>query len=384
MNYIVFCDKSEIKSYEKLFEGAADSKMLAAEPALDSNKISELIRQHNPHGIIIANTDYEISKIVEAVKSINEEHSDIRTIVIYPDIEAEQAEEIRKYTSGLITRAITSDDFIYIVDNKLGAYEIRVLNEKKAANATKGKKASAINLSPQRLVIAGVAIFVFILIVLIVSKSGDCAGEVAETQQETENDFTLPTEGTSESLLVTLPELEETEPTLQTSPTEATTAPTKPTEKATDKPTEKKNESQSQNSSSTPHTPTQAPISSQVTPDPEPVYPVYPQEPEPVPPVVTDPPYTPPASSEIVDDGRIYLDPTQITVKVGQTFEIYVTGLSAANGCSWDVQNAAVADFLSGDTIKVTVKAKGVGMTVITATSKSSGATAQCVVTVKK
>lgn len=382
MNYIVFCDKSEIKSYEKLFEGAADSKMLAAEPALDSNKISELIKQHNPHGIIIANTDYEISKIIEAVKSINEEHSDIRTIVIYPDIETEKAEEIRKYTSGLITRAITPDDFIYIVDNKLGAYEIRVLNEKKVTKASKGKKVSVFSFSPKKLIVAGGAFFVFILIVLIVSRSDGCGGndEALETQPETEYEITFPTEETNVPTFATFPTEEKTSPT---KPTEKATDSTKPTEKATEKPTEKKNETQSQSNSSTSQTSPQAPVSSQVTPAPEPVYPVYPQEPEPVP-VVTDPPYTPPASSEIVDDGKIYLDPTQITVKVGQTFEIYVTGLSAANGCSWDVQNAAVADFVSGDTIKVTVKAKGVGMTIITATSKSSGATAKCVVTVKK
>lgn len=382
MNYVVFCDKSEIKSYEKLFEGAADSKMLAAEPALDSNKISELIKQHNPHGIIIANTDYDIAKIIEAVKYISEEHGDIRTIVIYPDIETDKAEEIRKYTSGLITRAITPDDFIYIVDNKLGAYEFGILNEKKITKASKGKKVSAFSLNLKKLIIVGGAVFVFILIVLIVSRSDGCGGndEASETQPETEYGITFPTEETDAPTFATFPTEETTSPT---KPTEKTTDSTKPTEKATEKPTEKKNETQSQSNSSASQAAPQAPVSSQVTPAPEPVYPEYPQEPEPVP-VVTDPPYTPPAPSEIIDDGKIYLDPTQITVKVGQTFEIYVTGLSAANGCNWDVQNAAVADFVSGDTIKVTVKAKGVGMTIITATSKSSGAKAQCVVTVKK
>lgn len=377
MNYIVFCDKSEIKSYEKLFEGAADSKMLAAEPALDSDKISELIKQHNPHGIIIANTDYEISKIIEAVKSINEEHSDIRTIVIYPDIEIEKAEEIRKYTSGLITRAITSDDFIYIVDNKLGAYEFEILNNKKAALPSK-KRISAKGLNPKLLIAVGGAVFIAILIMLIASKSCGGATGTDETEPTTELELTESGDDT-EPVLATFPTEKE-----MTSPTDKPTSPTKPTEKttekATEKPTEKKKPSSSSSSPAQVYDPpasSQAPVSSQPTYS-QPVY-----EPEPVP-VETDPPYTPPASSEIIDDGRIYLDPTQITVQVGQTFEIYVTGLSAANGCSWDVQNAAVADFISGDTIKVTLKAKGVGMTIITATSKSSGAKAQCVVTVKK
>lgn len=377
MNYIVFCDKSEIKSYEKLFEGAADSKMLAAEPALDSDKISELIKQHNPHGIIIANTDYEISKIIEAVKSINEEHSDIRTIVIYPDIETEKAEEIRKYTSGLITRAITSDDFIYIVDNKLGAYEFEILNNKKAALPSK-KRISAKGLNPKLLIAVGGAVFIAILIMLIASKSCGGATGTDETEPTTELELTESGEET-EPVLATFPTEKE-----MTSPTDKPTSPTKPTEKttekATEKPTEKKKPSSSSSSPAQVYDPpasSQAPVSSQPTYS-QPVY-----EPEPVP-VETDPPYTPPASSEIIDDGRIYLDPTQITVQVGQIIEIYVTGLSAANGCNWDVQNAAVADFISGDTIKVTLKAKGVGMTIITATSKSSGAKAQCVVTVKK
>ena len=378
MNYIVFCDKSEIKSYEKLFEGAADSKMLAAEPALDSDKISELIKQHNPHGIIIANTDYEISKIIEAVKSINEEHSNIRTIVIYPDIETEKAEEIRKYTSGVITRAITSDDFIYIVDNKLGAYEFEILNNKKASLPSK-KRISAKEFNPKLLIAVGGAVFIAILIMLIASKSCGGAAGTDETEPTTELELTESGDET-EPMLATFPTEKE-----MTSPTDKPTSPTKPTEKttekATEKPTEKKKPSSSSSSSPAqvydPPASSQAPVSSQPTYS-QPVY-----EPEPVP-VETDPPYTPPASSEIIDDGRIYLDPTQITVQVGQTFEIYVTGLSAANGCSWDVQNAAVADFISGDTIKVTLKAKGVGMTIITATSKSSGAKAQCVVTVKK
>lgn len=382
MNYVVFCDKTEVKSYEKLFEGAADSKMLAAEPALDSNKISELIKQHNPHGIIIANTDYEMTKIIEAVKSINEKHSDIRSIVIYPDIETEKAEEIRKYTSGLITRAITPDDFIYIVDNKLGVYEFEILNEKKIAKASKGKKVSAFSFNPKKLIVAGGAVFVFIIIVLIVSRSGSCAGndEVLETQPETENEFTMPTEETNEPVFATFP-TEET--TIPTEATEKATESTKPTEKATEKTTEKPTEKQEHSSSSSPSQGYDPPASSQAPVSSQPTYSQPTDEPEPVP-VETDPPYTPPASSEIVDDGKIYLDPTQITVTVGQTFEIYVTGLSAANGCNWDVQNAAVADFVSGDTIKVTVKAKGVGMTIITATSKSSGATAKCIVTVKK
>lgn len=383
MNYIVFCDKSEIKSYEKLFEGAANSKMLAAEPALDSEKISELIKQHNPHGIIIANTDYEMTKITEAVKYISEEHNDIRTIVIYPEIDNDNAEQIRKYTSGLITRAVTPDDFIYIVDNKLGVYEFEILNEKKITNtSSKRKRTTASLFNPKTLFLVGGAVFASILIMLIVSKAGGCVGssETTETQPETENEFTMPTEETNEPVFATFP-TEET--TIPTEATEKATESTKPTEKATEKTTEKPTEKQEHSSSSSPSQGYDPPASSQAPVSSQPTYSQPTYEPEPVP-VETDPPYTPPASSEIVDDGKIYLDPTQITVTVGQTFEIYVTGLSAANGCNWDVQNAAVADFVSGDTTKVTLKAKGVGITIITATSKSSGATAKCIVTVKK
>lgn len=382
MNYIVFCDKSEIKSYEKLFESAVDSKMLAAEPTLEKEKISELIRTHNPHGVIFANTNYEITQIKEALKLINEKFGDVRTIVIYPDLDNENAEKIKNCATGLITRAVTSEDFTYIVDNKLGSYDFQILNQKKIIAPAKKKKYKTARgiTDPKVLAITGGAVFVGVLIILIVGKS--CGGTAKP--EETEPSTTLASElaNPDEETLSEFP----TEETATVSITFTTQEPTeksteKLTEKPTEKPTEKKKKLNTSSSTSsqvyTPPVSPQSPASSQ----PASSQPVY--EPEPVP-VQTDPPYTPPASSEIIDGGKIYLDPTSVTLKIGQTYEIYVTGLSAANGCNWSVQNAAVVDFVSGDTTKVVIKTKAVGTTIITATSKSSGATAQCIVTVKR
>ena len=163
----------------------------------------------------------------------------------------------------------------------------------------------------------------------------------------------------------------------------------KATEKATQKPTEKETKpkaTESPGSQSQPQQPQQSqqPAQSQ--------QPQAPQQSQPSVQPQTDPVYVPPATQPqytptippIIDDGRIYLDPTELTLKVGEKIDIYVSGLSAANGCNWDVQNAAIADFVSGDTTKVTIVANGAGVTIITATSKSSGYSAQCKVTVKR
>ena len=85
----------------------------------------------------------------------------------------------------------------------------------------------------------------------------------------------------------------------------------------------------------------------------------------------------------IVDDGLIHFDQESYTVSVGETFDIYVTGLAASSGCKWTLTNSAVAEFVSSDTTKVTIKAKAKGSTVITGTAKSNGATRQVLVTVK-
>jgi hypothetical protein len=85
----------------------------------------------------------------------------------------------------------------------------------------------------------------------------------------------------------------------------------------------------------------------------------------------------------IVDDGLIYFDKDSYTVAVGESFDIYVTGLATSSGCKWTLTNSAIAEFVSSDTASVTIKAKSKGSTVITCTAKSNGATRQVLVTVK-
>lgn len=382
MNYALFCNKGEIKQYREFFKSAANSTLLAAESILTRDKIDQVKDEYNPHGIIIAGM--EIEDVKTAVKYVSESYSDIKVIVIYPDIKKDDLEELQKHTDSIITRPITTEDFTYIIDNNLGAYEFEILNQKKpgkklSVKNDKGKLSLILNI--KTIAIAAAAVTLIFLLLAASTCSSDSTADTDSTEATEYAEATVSeiTEAESEREITIF-----TTPTLPTQPTQdstAATSATKATESPTEKPTEKETpitslaQSQSQNQSGqTSSAPIQTPQ--------EPVY----EE------VVTDPPatssetYTPPQSSTpvIVDDGKIYLDPTSITLSVGDTCEIYVSGLSAANGCNWDVQNAAVADFVSGDTTKVTVKATGVGVTVITATSKSSGATAQCVITVKR
>lgn len=88
-------------------------------------------------------------------------------------------------------------------------------------------------------------------------------------------------------------------------------------------------------------------------------------------------------AQQITDDGQIHFDKDSYTVNVGETFDIYVSGLAAANGCNWNLTNNAIAEFVSSDVTKVTLKAKAKGSTVITGTAKSNGATTQVLVTVE-
>lgn len=388
MNYALFCNKGEIKQYREFFKSAANSTLLAAESVLTTDKIDQIKDEYNPHGIIIAGM--EIEDVKTAVKYVSEAYSDIKVIVIYPDINKDDLAELQKHTDNIITRPITTEDFTYIIDNNLGGYEFEILNQKKSGkqnlSVKRGKGRLSLLLNPKTIIIAVSAVAVIFLLLVASTCSSDNPDD-ANLSEATENTATESTEITEAESETETEIAIFTSPTPPTQPTQdstaATSAPTEiSTEKPTEKPTERENAKSSNSSSQS-----QIPQSGQTSSAPVqiPQTPVYEE-------VVTDPPaessetYTPPQSSApvIVDDGKIYLDPTSVTMSVGDTCEIYVSGLSAANGCNWDVQNAAVADFVSGDTTKVTVKATGVGVTIITATSKSSGATAQCVITVKR
>lgn len=381
MNYIIFCDKAENKIYAEMFKSAANSNLLAAESNLSNESIDNIKIEYNPHGIIIANPAIDIGVIKESVRYTAEQYDDMRIVVIYPDLDNENAQELREFTPNVITRAITSDDFAYIIDNKLTEYDIDILNEKQIEKPAK-KRFYGLRFNAKTIFVVAAVVLAVLLIFGIVYKSFSSVGSendneetLTELETITEFEIEIPTEPeTGDEFINTFPA--ETVTQSPTIPTEKNTEATK----ATEKPTEKKKTPSSSSNSSVVYDPlasSQSPVSSQ-PPSSQPVY-----EPEPIP-VETDPPYTSPVSSEIIDDGKIYLDPTSVTLKVGQTYEIYVTGLSAANGCNWDVQNAAIVDFVSGDTTKVVIKAKGIGTTIITATSKSSGKSAQCVINVTK
>ena len=387
MNYVVFCNKAEKKSYEEMFKSAANSHLLAAESELSAKRIDEIKSEYNPHGVIIAGIEYEAAKT--AVKHISENYDDLKSILIYPDITKNEADELRKYTQTVITRPVTVDDFAYIIDNNLGSYEIEVLNSKKPEKVNIGVKGSRlgsffgkINLKVVLIIIAVIAVL-FLLGLLIYSKisSGE---ETAQPEEESVSVTEQFSETETETEFETETNTEASTEQSDTEPTAPQPEAADPTEKTTEKETSSSSSPQSQTSQQPQsQTPQQAqPQQSQQQTSQEPVQSQEPQQP--VYETETQAQYTPPASSEITDDGSIYLDPTSVTLKVGQTYEIYVTGLSAANGCNWNVQNAAVVDFVSGDTTKIIIKAKGVGTTVITAASKSSGMSAQCVVTVKK
>ncbi len=187
MNYVLFCDKNESKAYKEMFKNAADSNLLAAESVFNKETIDKAMAEYNPHGIVIADAGDEIEKIIESIKYSREIYDDMRIILIYPGLSEEYTSEVKKYTSDVITRAITAEDFAYIINNRLTAYDINILNDRKIKKPTRSHFKFAVN--KKALIIIFVVLLIAFIIAGIIYKATNNGDQSPSEDETTESSY---------------------------------------------------------------------------------------------------------------------------------------------------------------------------------------------------
>lgn len=392
MNILLVSPKEDKVQYESAIKSVSNANHLSTVSVVTEHFIGEIKERYNPHiivwvyGVKMVNTQSELSTI----KQIKDTYPYIRFIYFtngettYNKV-SEALNKLGIYS--IIDRSITNIEFGKLLKNPMKSSD-EVIQFNKAKHRTvpmqKQRKRNNFIIENFRMFIP-LIILVILIIVLFVYK-GVC------NISSTANPATEPiTEPVTESISEPPTEVA----TLYASPTEKETE--KQTEQKTEKPTEKETElitekptEKDQNSVTIVNNTDSSKLYQEQTPQiQQPV-----QEPQQTVSQVQQPVQQPQQSAPqvqqpvqqpepIADDGLIYFDKDSYTVKAGETFDIYVTGLSASSGCKWELTNSAVAEFVSSDTTKVTIKAKVKGSTVVTGTAKSNGATRQVLVTVE-
>lgn len=382
MNILLISSKEERAAFEAVVKSAPNANLINSLQTINDQFIDDLEERYHPHcivwvnGVKVSNGKSEI----DTLKEIKERYPYIRIIYFTGEEEYEN-----------IIDELTELDIFDVVDRNITSVEFNVLlnepfknrqatddfNKKKIRVVFPSKKKKKFNLS--LLLPIGILIVLAILIVvLLVVKNNPSENEDEDvTESVTMVSSKSPTQATIFVLSTNPP----TEKPTQT-PTKATEKATEkvtqqPTQKPTEKATEKEKTTSSGGNSNNPASglggaiqqPAQQPVQQVEQPVQQPIQQI--EQP------VQQPQQT------VTDDGQIHFDKDSYVVNVGETFDIYVSGLVAANGCNWNLTNNAIAEFVSSDVTKVTLKAKAKGSTVITGTAKSNGASRQVLVTVE-
>lgn len=382
MNILLISSKEERAAFEAVVKSAPNTNLINSLQTINDQFIDDLEERYHPHcivwvnGVKVSNGKSEI----DTLKEIKERYPYIRIIYFTGEEEYEN-----------IIDELTELDIFDVVDRNITSVEFNVLlnepfknrratddfNKKKIRVVFPSKKKKKFNLS--LLLPIGILIVLAILIVvLLVVKNNPSENEDEDvTESVTMVSSKSPTQATIFVLSTNPP----TEKPTQT-PTKATEKATEkvtqqPTQKPTEKATEKEKTTSSGGNSNNPASglggaiqqPAQQPVQQVEQPVQQPIQQI--EQP------VQQPQQT------VTDDGQIHFDKDSYVVNVGETFDIYVSGLVAANGCNWNLTNNAIAEFVSSDVTKVTLKAKAKGSTVITGTAKSNGASRQVLVTVE-
>jgi len=380
------------KSLEAMCVRAKNKRVLAALNRVDDNVVECIKSKYKPHCIIWAK-GVEISSSkseLELIMEIHESFPYIRLIVnLGSDVDNIYDTLVGNEIYDVVKRTITDVEFIKLLNEPLtSCKDVDRFNEvKHKAVATKQKKKFIVNPLAITLLAVVVGIVAACFVLKNITASSDVPSKAATKPSGT---IEIQTETVTEQAVAATEKYTE----YAVAATQAATAkPTeKVTEKATQKPTEKATEKKksistsggnnSNNSSSgninggaggNSGNTVQQPVQQAEQPIQQ------------MQPVVQQPVQQPVAEQQqqITDDGQIHFDKDSYTVSIGETFDIYVTGLAAASGCNWNLTNNAIAEFVSSDVTKVTLKAKAKGSTIITGTAKSNGASRQVLVTVE-
>lgn len=396
MNILLVSPKEDKIQYESAIKSVSNANHLSTVSVVTEHFIGEIKERYNPHiivwvcGVKMVNAQSELNTI----KQIKDTYPYIKFIYFtngettYNKV-SEPLNELGIYS--IIDRSITNIEFGKLLKNPIkSSDEVIQFNKAKYRTVPVQKRRKRNNFIIENFkMFIPLIILVILIIVLFVYKGVCNLSSTASTATEpitepvTESILEPPTEVAT---LYASPTEEETEKPTEKQTERITEKPTeKETERITEKPTEKDQSSTNivNNTDSgtlyqeqTPQV--QQPVQEQQQVVPQVQQPV--QQPQQSVPQVQPPVQQP---DPIVDDGLIYFDKDSYTVKAGETFDIYVTGLATSSGCKWELTNSAVAEFVSSDTTKVTIKAKAKGLTVVTGTAKSNGATRQVLVTVE-
>ena len=409
MNVLLICGKEMQKNLEVMCSRARNKRVIGTLTQVDDNIVELVKTTYRPHCIIWAQgIDFKTdTSELDLILALQNEFPSTRIIVNHGKSDELTTALVENDIYDVVARVVTDIEFLNLLNTPLSSKEeCERFNRDthKAKSATvKTRKKVVVNNKPMFIFLAVIMLFAILFVLFVKNRQSD----IEPTESATEISTAVATEYVTDYLLLddkyVFPTEEKTE-----KPTEKETEPpTEKKEQATEKPDkdddgEKENKEQD-NGSSTSQTQTQQPIQQvpqqsvqvqQPVQQPQQQYVPQVQQPQQSVPQVQQPVQEPQQTTPqvqqpvqqpepIVDDGLIHFDKESYTVKAGETFDIYVTGLATSSGCKWELTNSAVAEFVSSDTTKVTIKAKAKGVTVVTGTAKSNGATRQVLVTVE-
>ena len=410
MNVLLICGKDMQKNLENMCSRARNKRVIGTVTQVDDNIVELVKTTYRPHCIIWAQgIDFETDTAeLDLILSLQSEFPSTRIIVNHGERDELTTTLVENDIYDVVAKIVTDIEFIELLNTPLSSKE-----EFERFNKDTHKTKSATVKTRKKVVVNNKPIFIFVAVIMLATISfvavvKNIQADTSTNENTTEPSLGVATEYVTDYLVMDdgyeFPTEEKTE-----KPTEKPTeAPTEKKEKSTEKPkddekdNDDKDEDKSEQNNSSNNSNTSSQTQQQYVPQvqqpvqqaPQQSTPQVQQEPQQSTPQeqqsVQQPQQSTPQVQQpvqqpdpIVDDGLIHFDKDSYTVKAGETFDIYVTGLAASSGCKWTLTNSAVAEFVSSDTTKVTVRAKSKGSTVITGTAKSNGATRQVLITVE-
>lgn len=404
MNVLLICGKEMQKNLENMCSRARNKRVIGTVTQVDDNIVELVKTTYRPHCIIWAQgIDFKTdTSELDLILALQNEFPSTRIIVNHGKSDELTTALVENDIYDVVARVVTDIEFLDLLNTPLSSKEEyerfnRDINKTKSANVKSHKK----------IVVNNKPIFIFLAVIMLATISfvavvKNVQADTNINEDTTEISLDVATEYVTDYLVMDdgyeFPTEEETEKPTEKPTERKTEPPTEKKEKATeekpDKDDEDKDKNEQDNSSNNNsnisyQTPVQQvpqqsisqvqqPVQEPQQSTPQAQQPV--QEPQQSTPQVQQPVQQP---EPIVDDGLIYFDQDSYAVSVGETLDIYVTGLAASSGCKWTLTNSSVAEFVSSNTTKVTIKAKAKGVTVVTGTAKSNGATRQVLVTVE-
>ncbi len=406
MNVLLICGKDVQKSLQDVCSKAKNKNVLDTVSQIGDDIVEIINKSYKPHmivwgqGIEIKSDKSETDLLLE----IHQAFPFIRIIVNHGKTDEFTDTLIKNNIYDIIARVVTENEFISVLNNPITSLE-----EYQSFNAPKYHKTTPKQSDRKKIVINKSSIILLCIILLL----GIGIAVLKVNGKPSEN--TVTTEPTTETVTEKVTQLPTQKPTLvvtekptvipvevatqintqiatQQTATSSSTAKSDTTQTATEKATKKteKSNQQSTPQSPSPNSNTQTPVqkdNNNQTPIQQPVQ--QQEQPQIVQPTVqpTQPPATQPVQSNPqpvpTDDGKIYFDQTTYSVTTGTTFEVFVNGLSAENGCEWEIGNSSIVEFVSSQSTGVLLRAKERGTTMITSTAIKNGATCQAIITVR-